>query len=52
MTEALDRKNKELATLNGDFENLQSRFQETRKVVVELENKLQQAEAEKLKSKV
>ncbi|KAK9376473.1 TPR/MLP1/MLP2-like protein-domain-containing protein [Lipomyces chichibuensis] len=49
--EALDKKNKEIATLNEEFEGLQARYLDCRKNAVNLENKLQQAEAAKLSAK-
>ncbi|KAK9321749.1 hypothetical protein V1517DRAFT_161677 [Lipomyces orientalis] len=49
--EALDKKNKEIATLNEEFEGLQVKYLDCRKNAVDLENKLQQAEATKLSAK-
>ncbi|KAK9388494.1 hypothetical protein V1515DRAFT_597036 [Lipomyces mesembrius] len=49
--EALDKKNKEIATLNEEFEGLQARYLDCRKNAGNLENKLQQAEAAKLSAK-
>ncbi|KAJ8098206.1 hypothetical protein POJ06DRAFT_200750 [Lipomyces tetrasporus] len=49
--EALDKRNKEIATLNEEFEGLQAKYLDCRKNAVDLENKLQQAEAAKLSAK-
>ncbi|KAK9235419.1 hypothetical protein V1525DRAFT_269400 [Lipomyces kononenkoae] len=49
--EAFDKKNKDLATLNEEFEGLRARYLDCRKHGVNLQNQVQQAEAEKLSAK-
>ncbi|KAK9486170.1 hypothetical protein V1527DRAFT_464659 [Lipomyces starkeyi] len=51
IVEALDKKNKETATLNEEFEGLTARYVDCRKNAVNLENKLQQTDAAKLSAK-
>ncbi|KAK9464611.1 hypothetical protein V1512DRAFT_267961 [Lipomyces arxii] len=49
--EIIDKKNKEIASLHEEFDEVQTKYRDSRKIIVELQSKLQEAETEKLSSK-